>query len=132
MIGSYGDVVFNVSAEQVKTFGDFSRETRIKFAKHEIYNGKPVLQHTGAENCTVSMSIQLKASLGVNPKQEIDKLKQLADAGEEKPLVIGEEILGKYVLESISEKREHIDNRGNIINASVTIKLTEYVDYEKQ
>ena len=131
MIASYGDVVFNVSAEQVKTFGDFSRETRIKFAKHEIYNGKPVLQYTGAENCTVSMSIQLRAGLGVNPKQEIEKLREMATAGEEKPLVIGEEILGKYVLENISEEREHIDNKGNLINANVKIKLTEYVEYEK-
>lgn len=126
-LGSFGKLVFEVSADKVKTFSDLSRELKSTFASHDIINGKPLLQHTGLELQTISFSMTFRVDLGVNPKTELEELRKMLESGSAYKLFIGDELMGSFVLESVSESYGNIDKNGKIYSASVNISLLEYV-----
>lgn len=127
MIGSFGKLTFEVSADKVKTFSGLSREHKATFASHEIINGAPLLQHTGRELQSVSFSMTFRADLGVNPQEELDSLKKMITEAEPQKLFIGDVLMGQFVIENISETYNNIDRAGKIYAASVSITLKEYI-----
>ncbi|WP_022850652.1 phage tail protein [Limisalsivibrio acetivorans] len=128
MIGSLGDVVFEVSSTRVRTFDALRREHSAKYAKHEILSGKPVLEHTGGGNTKISFTMQFVSSLGVNPIDELARLRSLLDAGEPLPLFFGDKQYGKYCIESISETHKTIDNQGRTHTAEAQVSLIEHTE----
>ena len=71
MIGSFGDVIFEVYPEKVRTFRDFQIQRSAKYAEHAIHGHKGLLEFTGLSAATASFRIRLDASLGINPKEEL-------------------------------------------------------------
>lgn len=74
MIGSYGDIVFEVSSERVKTFRDFQIQRSAKYSEHAIHGRKALLEFTGLSPASLSINIRLDAGLGLNPKEELNML----------------------------------------------------------
>lgn len=129
MIGSLGNVIFEVSGEQLRTFDDFSRDGNSRFAKHDVLGIKPVKQFIGPDLDKIKFKIHLSAALGVNPVLEIETLREYMQNGESLTLIIGGKPVGsgKYTIESINENWTVVDNRGNIISVDVDLELEEYV-----
>ncbi len=127
MIAQFGEIVFEVSADKVKTIKNLSRERKATFASHTILNNKPKLQQTGYELDTISFEMQLVLSHGVSPKTELETLSNMLQAGEQQPFFLGDELLGEYVLESFTETYLNIDNKGNVFSANVSLSLREYI-----
>ena len=127
MIGSLGDVVFEVSSEKVQTFRDFQIQRSAKFSEHAIHGRKGLLEFTGLSAASISLNIRLDAGLGVIPKDELDYLHFVLNAV---PLILDGEPQGDglWVLESIDEKHEIIDNYGTSIAVEVSLKLKEYIE----
>ena len=130
MIGSFGAVVFEVSSERVRTFRDFQIQHSAKYTEHAIHGRKGLLEFSGLSASTASLNIRLDAGLGVNPKDELTTLHDILKNHEALPFILDGEPQGDglWVLESIGENYEVIDNKGAVIAVEVSLKLKEYIE----
>ena len=133
MIGSFGDVVFEVSHEKIKTFRDFQIQRSAKYTEHAIHGRKGLLEFTGFSAATASLNVRLDACLKVNPKEELDTLHEILTKHEAVPFILDGEPQGDglWVLESIDENSEIIDNHGTLIAVEVSLKIKEYIEVEE-
>lgn len=127
-IGSFGNMVFETSAEKICTWSQLKRSGQARFAKHDVLGGKPMLQFLGADLEEFELTVRLDVALGINPMSELENLREVRAAGNYNDLFIGPQKIGRYVLESFSETWLHTDNRGNLLVAECTMKLREYHD----
>lgn len=128
-IGCLGPVVFTVSSSEVRTFSDWKREAKGRYATHNVMGGRPVLEFLGTDLQTITFTMRLSVFLGVNPANEAAKLRQLCEDGTSMPLVIGNEPVGEnnWIIESIGEETQEWDNNGNILISTLQVTLKEYV-----
>ena len=129
MIGTLGEVVFEVSASKVKTFDGMKRSGTGRWATHDIIGQKPVMEYLGPGIEQISFTMRLDVFLGVNPSEELAVLRQMRDTGEAVSFVLeGQPVTDNlWVIESLSEDYPAIDNAGRILVANVDINLKEYV-----
>ena len=130
MIGSLGDVVFEVSSEIVRTFKDFQIQHGARYTEHAIMNRKGLLEFIGLNAASASLNIRLDAGLGVNPAKELETLREILKNHEAVPLIFDDEIQGDglWVLENLDEKFEVLDNHGTPIIVEASLKLKEYIE----
>jgi hypothetical protein len=128
VIGSFGDVIFEVSTRRVRTFDNFARGGSGRWAEHEIINQKPVPEFTGPGLEEISFSVRLDANMGVNPESELKKLREMRDTGKVADLIIGGEPISEsmWVLESLREQHKVFSGNGRIIIATAELSLKEY------
>ena len=127
-IGTFGPLTFETSEKRVRTFDAFKRKTGAKFEEHAIIGLKPKLEFTAPGLDDISFQVVFSAYLGLNPVKEIDSLREIIQKGEYHPLIIGGKTLGKFVVESVAEAWNHVDNKGNLLDAAVDISLKEYIE----
>lgn len=128
IIGTWGDIVFSVSRNQIKTFDGLKWDSGAKFSTHDRHLKAPLLEFTGTEVENISFSMFFSAFLGVNPLTEITKLLAAERSGEVNRLVIGTKAYGvnKWVITKLSKSLERYDNRGNLLVASVSVTMKSY------
>ena len=127
-IGTFGPLTFETSEKRIRTFDAFKRKTGAKFEEHAIIGLKPKLEFTAPGLDDISFQVVFSAYLGLNPAKEIDSLREIVQKGEYHPLIIGGKTLGKFVIESVAEAWNHVDNKGNLLDAAVDISLKEYIE----
>lgn len=119
---------------KVLTFDNLQREADGRWATHEItgQDRKPLLEFLGPGLTSLSFSVFLSATLGVNPTSEIKKFQQLRDQGIVCNLIIGGSVLSenKWALTKLSESLKTFDGSGNLMIAALNITLLEYVETE--
>ena len=125
-IGTFGEIVFETSRTRIRTFDEFKRTAKARFAVHAVTGRKPVSEFLGPELDEVSFQMLFSSSLGVSPTDEIDALREVLNAGEASILVVGGYILGKFTLLSLEEDWKNLDGRGRLLVASVSVSLKEY------
>jgi len=125
MIGTFGDIAFQVNADKVFTFDDFKKTLKAGFARHRVIGKKPVIEYTGPDLDTISFSIRLDVSLRSVPADEIKKLETLLGEGVEKNLIVGNTRLGRFVLTDLDETWTKVDSQGNLLAAIIDLKLLE-------
>ncbi len=126
VIGMFGALPFYCSQESILTFKDMARSSKMRFAKHDVIGKKPVLEKIGEDLRTVSFSMRLDSSLLHIPvAAAIILYTKLLEQGEAQTLIIGGEIMGKYVIESIEENRKFFTGLGVCIGAELTFSLME-------
>ena len=66
---------------------------------------------------------------GVKPERELEKLRRIRDNGENYALVLGDKPVGKnnWVITGLAEAVKAFDGWGDMIKATVTVTMTEYV-----
>ena len=126
-IGNFGDVVFMVSAEHVKTFENYKRISRAVYADHEVVLGKPASEFTGEELDDISFTMAFNATLGVSPADEADRLREMKSSGFAHMLVIGGRVLGWFTLREVGETVTHT-LRGGTTVSTVDIMIKEYAE----
>lgn len=129
MIGYFGPIKFETSDKRVLTFSGFSRSSSAKIAVHDSIGGKPKSEYTGVDLDTITFSISLNASQGVNPREMADKLLKMNRNGEAHALVIGKSGLGfdKWIITNVSQAWNTIFNKGQLYSCKVDLTLQEYV-----
>jgi phage protein U len=129
-LGSFGRFVFETGVHgvgaKIRTWQQFKRKGVARFAEHNVLGAKPKLEFEGAGLEEIDIKVKLDVQLGLNPKEEIDILRAIRNAGKEQALIIAGKSLGKFVLFSTEEDWLVTDNRGNLLRADVTMKLKEY------
>lgn len=128
MIGYLGDLVFETSDEKILTFANFVRDTAGRWAEHNVIGKKPIKEFLGPNNDTITFTINVNATLGVNPRDEVTRWAILPRDGTPLPLVIGDRALGSYrwVVDSASQAWGTIFNDGKLYSANITVTLSEY------
>ena len=128
-IGAFADLVFEVSSFKVLTYDEYKRESKSRYARHELINQKSVVEWLGSELEEISFKMTFTATLNVNPKVEAEKARRLCLDGVADYLILGNEVVGDnlWVIETMSEAAEAWDNAGNILASTVEVKMIEYV-----
>ena len=118
------------SEMRILTFDDFKRTSAGRWATHEVLGQKAKLEYIGPGLEEISFSILLNVGLGVSPKDELVKLRQIRDEGIACTLIIGNEPVtdNLVVLQKLDEDWQKFDGRGNLLVASVNLSLMEYVE----
>ena len=128
MIGTYGDVVFEASSELVRTFDDFQRSGTAQYAEHARIGLKPLLEFVAPKLETVSFKMSFSVEMGVDPRLEIETLREMRDAGVAAWLILDGRPLALFVIESLSETWKRVDNHGGLLAAEVQISMKEYLE----
>lgn len=130
IVGTFGDIIFQVSSFKVLTFDNYKRTTRHKFAQHEIIRQKPVVESLNSELESVTLTITFNSALNVNPRTAIEKLRQICREARAEYLIVGTEVIGdcRFVIEEISEDIIFWDMLGNPRVSKADMKLLEYSD----
>ena len=128
VIGAFSETVFEVSSYKVSTFKDYKRSTKAKFAEHETIGQPPKLEFLHKELETISMTIIFHKSLGVNPAEEVQKIRDLCENGTADFLIIGEKVVGsgQWIIENVSESVDVWDKDGNIYSSKIDLDFKEY------
>jgi phage protein U len=131
VIGSFGDIIFEVSSEKVRTIDDFSRSEAGRWAAHEIIGQKPKSEFLGPGLGAIAFKMRFDIRFGVNPKTEMDKLLIMCRSGIAETLIVGGTALGvdKWVIKSVTQNWQHFDNAGRCIVGGTDVALEEYVSW---
>jgi len=89
VIGSWGDLVFEVSGEIAKTFQEFTEKSSGRWAEHETLNTAPLSEFLGPGLDELEMTIIFTTMLGVNPRDSYEDLRAAVRRGECNPLILG-------------------------------------------
>lgn len=125
VLGTLGPLPFICSHEKVQTFSGLSRELSSRWAKHDVLHKKPVLEWVGDELASISLSIRFDSFLGSPPAEGLAELKKMLESREAHVLVIGGSLIGKFVIESISEERKFHTGAGVCQVAEAKLSLKE-------
>lgn len=128
-IGAFNELVFEVSTERVITYDDYKRDTKARYARHEMINQTSVLEYLGRDLEEISFTMMFTVSLGVDPAEETSKLRRMCLDGVADYLILGNTVVGEnlWTIESVGEAKKAVDHFGKTIVASVNVKMVEYV-----
>jgi len=127
-IGSFGDLVFSVSENTVKTFEKLSWQTSAKYATHDRHIKEDIQEFLGPEPGSISFTMAFSVFHGTNPLSEVMKLNEMVNKGIVERLVIGGRVYGSYkwVVSSVSSEMKRYDNKGGCWAATAKVTLKEY------
>lgn len=128
VIGTWGDITFAVSRNQIKMFDGLKWDSGAKYSTHDRHLKEPLLEFTGTDVESMTFTMFFSAFLGVNPIAEVSKLLKAMRRGEVHRLVIGPKAYGtnKWVITKLSNSLPRYDNRGNLLVAKVSVTMKSY------
>jgi len=129
LIGSWGDLAFEVSGVGALTFSELSQDSSGRWAVHEIINAEPITEFLGPGQDSVSISIILSEMLGVKPQDEYERLRQFVREGQNNPLILqGKPLSGNlWYVETISgASSQFAAGTGDVLWMTLTIDFKEY------
>ena len=137
MIGSLGDVIFEVSDKKVSSINnELSRTYKSKISEHTAIYGPGMVRHQGRELIEISFGISLVSSLlpDSSPAEELDKIKTMWEFGEYGYLTFGGQTFGAFpfLIIDMNEKNSYFNKKTSsfdVINLELTLK--EYIDNPK-
>lgn len=123
MIAMLGDVSFAVVKGGITALRG---SHNVRFARHDVFQGKPQTQAIGVELSGQEIVINLNYKQGA-VKKRIDQLLTMMQAQEPVSLVMGNgRFVGLFVIDSADEVSEVLDDRGGLMAAELSLKLTEF------
>lgn len=127
-VGAFGDLTFEVSSERVFTIDEYQRESKARYAKHDLINEVPILEFLGRDTEEISFTMIFSRRLGVDPRRSAEELRRMCDEGEANFLVLNCKLIGenRWVIESLTETGKAFDGWGRMIFSEVKVKLKEY------
>lgn len=128
IIGSFGNLIFEVSENKTQTYADFQRTTSPRWEQHKVYLHKPVPEFEGPGADTISFKIIFRAEFGVHPEKAMAALREFARRGKKALFVRGNKpiSINYWVIDKIVERHKQIDNMGNVLSIEADIDLLEY------
>lgn len=126
-LATLGDIVFEASAELIRTFSDAVHKTSARWTAHEVIGAKPVQEYIGPGLRTLGILIRLDAGLGLVPETEAAALRAAVEDGEVLSLVLGGEPRGDWVATEMREAWRQVTASGVVRVIDVDLSLEEYV-----
>lgn len=134
-IGNLGSLItFKVGIDKknnlnVLTFNNLSQRVSGRYGTHNIIGNKPKMEFLGPELRTLSFDIILSATHGVRPRKTLEKIEKAIETGEAYTFTLGGSKVGKnkWVITDVSEAWNTIFNKGELVEATLSLSLKEYV-----
>lgn len=125
-IGNWGSTIkFNVNSHKALTFKNLKRKGSYRTTKHNIIGGKPKVEGLGRDLDSITLTIELNASLGVRPRKMEEKLWK--KIGHINPLVIGgKKVCSRAQLISLSDSYDIVMKRGEVYAITIDATFEEY------
>lgn len=129
MVGKYGDIIFETSDKRILAFNDFTQSVTGRWSSHSVIGKKEKAEFNGPGKRKITFKMTLCATLGVRPREMLDKLEEIVESGKVDYMVIGGKAIGKnrFTITSISEKWDTVYSGGELAKASVSVTMEEYV-----
>lgn len=121
----YGMVPFVCSDSVMLTFRDLKVSRQSRYASHEVFGQKPVLEYVGEASDSISFSVRLDSEYGMVPAVALTLLDKIRRQHTAQALIIGGEYFGKFVLESVGESRRFHTGWGVCMVAEADLNLLE-------
>lgn len=130
LIAYFGTERFEVSEKKALPFNSFQRQTGGRTNTFERLLKKPLTNFTGPGLDSLSFSVSLNVSLGVEPRDILDHWADLANAGSVDVLVVGGKLVGPnlWLLKTVNQSWSKIDGSGRVISATMDLTFEEYVE----
>jgi hypothetical protein len=91
-----------------------------------VIGKKPVVEFLGPALDEISFTMNISASLGVNPSAMIDRAFAIVKNGDNYNFILGGRNFGKFNMTSASTAYEIITNSGGVVSAKIDVSLKEY------
>lgn len=134
-IGSFGQTVFEVSRERLRSFEGFGKESSARLNSVDIIGGEPLTEFVGPGSKTVSFTLRLSRQLGADPEGDLKTLEDMQDAGTAATLVLGGKPYGgpgaQWIIESLSATYRHWSRGGLPLWIDVVVTIRKYVQVEQ-
>lgn len=129
-IGSFGDVVFEVSDKKSIFLSDIARSESSRWEDHELSIHKPRSRFIGGNLFDFTFTIKLRAEMGINPTVEMEKLRKKNRNGVTSPFLIGNKPISvnNFSIRQIDETFQHVDGIGRIAAIEARVTLKEHVN----
>nr|DAH03542.1 MAG TPA: hypothetical protein [Caudoviricetes sp.] len=134
-IGYFGSLItFRTSDKKILNFLDFNQTVTGRWADHEIIGKKPKSEFLGPGLRQLSFKIELNAMNGVKPRKIIGQIESAVEKGTVAYMAIGGKKVGKYKwrITKLDESWDYILNKGEVVKATTTWTLEEYVPPAKK
>lgn len=132
MIGSFGELIFEITEDKVITLNnELSRTYKGKIAEHNPIYGPGKLRFQGRELVEITLSITLNSILTPNLRNEVKKINKMFENGEYNMLVLEGQVFGDFpfLITEYSEKNTYYNTQRkdfDVIN--LTLNLKEYIE----
>ena len=130
MLASLGDYEFQVSSEKVDTFKEVHFTESVSYAEHKVHNRPAILEFTGLNATSATLSLTLDEDLGVNPTERLAIFREAMNNHNALAFTMGGAVLGRglWVIESIDVNPTRIGAQGKPARIDLNIKLKEYLE----
>ena len=127
-LATFGDIVFKVDSQSVKTLSEYSRKGSSRWATHEIIGAEIKPDYLGAGQGEINFKIVLLLELGSSQRADADELWEMMNTGEVAALIIGGIPVGDglWYIETLEEAECFINIRGEVQKIELTAILKEY------
>lgn len=128
IVGSLGDIIFEVSDSVVKTLRDATMSGSARLQEHERHLQKSLVEFCGSNACEVNFKLRLSAYLGVDVKAEKEKIVTYTESGTALVFILGTERLGEHMwmIEKYKFNLESHNGAGNTTSIDASVSLKEY------
>lgn len=129
-IGNFGkELVFETSDQKILTFSGFNQKVSGRWSDHIIIGSKTHKEFNGPGNRKISFEMTLDATLGVKPREVMEKMEKMIESGYVDYLVIGGKMIGenRFVITDMSEKWGAIYSRGELARINLNVSMEEYI-----
>jgi len=130
MIGSWGPIVFEMSARRKFSFSGGSRDVSYRYGRTELVNGKARQQFGGEELEGFHIEIWFSVDIGLDPLEEIERIADIAVQGESYPFIVGGRPIGKnmFVITALPQEWKRISGDGKVLEIRGSVQFSEFVD----
>lgn len=124
MFALLGEIQF----ELITHFDGLEINRATKYARHEVLDGKPILQRTGDELDELTIELAFH-DYYCDPEAELKRLDAARLAGRAMPLIWGHGVVeGQFVIEKIRVTQQTATQYGKVTSLSASVSLLEYVE----
>lgn len=111
------------------TFENFKREIAANTEQAEILGKKAKTEFLGSDLQSITFDVYFSAQNGVSVRKQLNKLEKCVEKGYVDYLVIGGKRVGKnkFLIKSASEAWGMILKHGELVEATVSLTMEEYV-----
>lgn len=129
MVGKYGDVIFETNDKRVLSFRNFSQNVSGRWGNHAVIGKKEKSEFNGPGKRKVTFQMTLLATLGVRPREMLEKLEDMVEKGKVDYLVIGGKLVGenRFAITAVNGTWDAVYSGGEVPKASASVTLEEYV-----
>lgn len=127
-VGALGDLIFETSANLIRTIGSMQSSGSARYATHDRHLGRGLAEFCGTDPEDITITVTLARWLGAEPENSLSLVRQYEREGTALPFILGGKTIGDYrwVITGHKVTVFAFDGRGGMAGADVTISLREY------